>query len=70
MNGYWHARSPEFFTRSDIRVLEWLRLPGDVVFIVGGILPLVYLALRMVANRNRPGAISAREGVEPLTREG
>jgi nitric oxide reductase subunit B len=67
VRGYWHARSPEFFARSDVRALEWLRLPGDVVFIVGGIVPLLYLALRMVANRNRPGAISVHEAVEPLT---
>jgi nitric oxide reductase subunit B len=64
VRGYWHARSPEFFARGDVRALEWLRLPGDIVFIVGGIVPLVYLALRMVANRNRPGAIAAHERVE------
>ncbi len=70
VNGYWHARRPEFFARPIVRALEWLRLPGDVLFIVGGILPLVYLALRMVANRNRPGTVSAHEPVEPLTRAG
>ncbi|MEO7733194.1 MAG: hypothetical protein ABIY55_19685, partial [Kofleriaceae bacterium] len=53
--------------RGDIRLLEWLRLPGDVAFIVGGILPLLYLALRMVANRKRPGAIAANEQTEQLT---
>ena len=68
VNGYWHARRPEFFARTDVRVLEWLRLPGDIVFIVGGILPLVYLALRMVASRNRPGALPAQAPVEQLTR--
>ena len=66
VRGYWHVRSPEFFARGDVRALEWLRLPGDVVFIVGGILPLVYLAARMVANRNRPGTVPAHEAVEPL----
>ena len=66
-NGYSHARRPEFFARTDVRVLEWLRLVGDTVFIVGGIGPLVYLALRMVANRKRPGSISADEAVAPLT---
>jgi nitric oxide reductase subunit B len=25
-------------------VLEWLRMPGDVVFIVGGTLPFLYIA--------------------------
>ena len=67
VRGYWHARSPAFFARGDVRALEWLRLPGDIVFIVGGIAPLVYLALRMVANRNRPAAIPAQEAVEQLT---
>jgi nitric oxide reductase subunit B len=68
VHGYWHARRPEFFARGDVRALEWLRMPGDVVFIVGGILPLVYLALRVVANRNRPAALAAQEPVEQLTR--
>ncbi len=49
-NGYWHARQAEFFAQPALRALEWLRLPGDVLFIVGGILPIVYLALRMVAS--------------------
>lgn len=66
-HGYWHARSPEFFARSDVRALEWLRMPGDIVFILGGILPLVYLAIRMVANRNRPGALPAEAPAERLT---
>ena len=32
-NGYWHARSIEFF--NDHAMIEWLRLPGDVLFIAG-----------------------------------
>jgi nitric oxide reductase subunit B len=67
VNGYWHARSPEFFANDTVRVLEWIRLPGDIVFIVGGIVPLVYLSLRMIANRNRPGVAAAHEPVEQLT---
>lgn len=70
VRGYWHARSPELFARGDVRTLEWLRLPGDIVFIVGGIVPLVYLALRMVLNRNRPGTIPPQEAVEPFTSAG
>jgi nitric oxide reductase subunit B len=67
VHGYWHARTPEFFARGDVRALEWLRLPGDVVFIVGGILPLLYMALRMVANRSGPKGIAAHEDVARLT---
>jgi nitric oxide reductase subunit B len=66
-HGYWHARRPEFFAQPVVRILEWLRLPGDALFIVGGIVPLVYLAARMVANRNRTEAISADGTVESLT---
>jgi nitric oxide reductase subunit B len=25
-------------------LIEWMRLPGDVLFIVGGVLPVLYLA--------------------------
>ena len=67
VHGYWHARSPEFFARDEVRALEWIRLPGDIVFIVGGIAPLVYIALRMVVNRNRPGVIPPHEPIAPLT---
>lgn len=60
-SGYWHARSPEFFAQSTIRALEWARLPGDVVFVVLGVGPIVYLALRMWHHRNRPGEVGAEE---------
>ncbi len=66
-NGYWHAREPEFFQQPAARVIEWLRLPGDLLFIFGGILPVVYLALRMVANRRRPGSLPLGGETEPLT---
>ncbi|OPZ85006.1 MAG: Nitric oxide reductase subunit B [bacterium ADurb.Bin429] len=52
-HGYWHARLPEFFATPAMRVIEWLRLPGDLFFIVAGIGPIVYLAVRMWLNRKR-----------------
>ncbi len=67
-HGYWHARQPEFFMQPLVQVFEWLRLPGDVLFIVGGILPVVYLAVRMVNNRHRPGSVALEEMTEVLTR--
>jgi nitric oxide reductase subunit B len=42
-NSYFHARSLDFLTNSTNTLLEWLRFPGDVLFIVGGILPLLYI---------------------------
>ncbi len=51
-NGYWHARSPEYMDREIVRLFEWLRMPGDLVFILLGVVPLViassltYLSVR------------------------
>jgi nitric oxide reductase subunit B len=39
-NGYWHARSLAFTAAALPRLLEWLRLPGDLVFIVLGAAPI------------------------------
>ena len=53
-NGYWHARSLDYIGSDRSRLLEWMRMPGDVVFIVFGALPLViasvkaYLGVRAV----------------------
>ena len=66
-NGYWHAREPEFFLTPLVRVFEWARLPGDLLFIIGGILPVVYLALRMFMERNRYGKIEGKQEAEKLT---
>lgn len=44
-NGYWHARSLEFFEKH--AYIEWLRLPGDALFIAG-VVPLVYLTGKAV----------------------
>jgi nitric oxide reductase subunit B len=52
-NGYWHSREPAFFLGPTVRMLEWLRLPGDLLFIIGGILPVVYLAIRVFLARGR-----------------
>ncbi len=41
-NGYWHARSLEFSDQRHITNLAWLRLPADIIFIVAGILPMLY----------------------------
>jgi nitric oxide reductase subunit B len=42
--GYFDARQLKFITDPTNSWLEWLRLPGDVVFIVGGALPFLYIA--------------------------
>jgi nitric oxide reductase subunit B len=41
--GYWYARSLDFLNLPWVNILEWARLPGDALFILGGALPLVWL---------------------------
>ncbi len=41
--GYFDARSLNYLTGRTNTLIEWLRLPGDVLFIVGGVLPILYL---------------------------
>jgi nitric oxide reductase subunit B len=45
-NGYWHARSLAYTGSDTARVLEWLRLPGDLVFIFLGAVPLTIAAVK------------------------
>jgi nitric oxide reductase subunit B len=39
-HGYWHARSLAYTATPLARTLEWMRMPGDLVFIFAGALPL------------------------------
>jgi len=43
-SGYVEARSPSFLTHGAAHALEWLRLPGDLIFIIGGAIPALYMA--------------------------
>jgi len=36
-NGYWFARSPEVIHSSLVEFLVWMRVPGDIVFGLGGL---------------------------------
>lgn len=38
-NGYWHARGLEYTGEETARLIEWLRTPGDLVFIIFGVIP-------------------------------
>jgi len=39
-HGYWHARSLAYTATPLARMLEWLRMPGDLIFMFFGALPL------------------------------
>ena len=49
-HGYWHVRGPEFLSERIMRIIEWCRLPGDVVFVGLGVLPLLLAAGRTYAS--------------------
>ena len=40
------------FQSGTVHLFEWLRIVGDTLFIVGGIFPVVYLAILMFLRRN------------------
>jgi nitric oxide reductase subunit B len=50
-NGYYQARSLEFLTNDTNALIEWIRLPGDILFIAGGVLPVLYICLLGVRYR-------------------
>ncbi|MEO8123407.1 MAG: cbb3-type cytochrome c oxidase subunit I, partial [Burkholderiales bacterium] len=45
-HGYWHARSLEYTGTTTARTLEWMRMPGDLVFIFLGSVPLAIAAVK------------------------
>jgi nitric oxide reductase subunit B len=47
-DGYFEARSLGYITQPGNALLEWLRLPGDLIFIVGGVLPFIWIAWQAV----------------------
>lgn len=42
-DGYFEARSLGYITSPGNALLEWMRLPGDLVFIGGGALPFIWI---------------------------
>ena len=50
-DGYFAARQLEFITNPTNSLFEWMRLPGDVLFIGGGVLPFLYICWLGVRHR-------------------
>lgn len=44
--GYFEARQLNYITEHRNVVLEWLRMPGDLVFIIGGVLPFLWMTFQ------------------------
>jgi nitric oxide reductase subunit B len=61
--GYFDARTLKFLGQPTNALIEWLRLPGDAIFILGGTLPLLYLCWRGVRHGTRPTVTAIPEDV-------
>ncbi|MEI2715187.1 MAG: cbb3-type cytochrome c oxidase subunit I [Nocardioides sp.] len=66
--GYYEARSLGYITSSSNKLLEWGRLPGDVLFIAGGCLPFLWIAFQGLRHF-RSGTTSLELGSDPLFTE-
>lgn len=49
-NGYWHARSLDYTGQETARLIEWLRTPGDLIFIFVGVVPALIAVVRCYFN--------------------
>ncbi|GAA1137928.1 nitric-oxide reductase large subunit [Ornithinicoccus hortensis] len=61
--GYFEARTLGYISEPGNAILEWLRMPGDVVFLVTGILPFLWIAWLGV----RHGIPATTHTMEPET---
>jgi len=50
-NGYWHARELEYLMSGTFHLLEQLRIIGDTIFIVVGVIPIVTAILIIFFSR-------------------
>jgi nitric oxide reductase subunit B len=63
-NGYWHARSLAYTGSDQARLFEWLRMPGDVVFILFGAVPIAIAAARAYLERGHGQPVTAARIVQ------
>lgn len=45
-NGYWHARRLTFLMSGTFHTLEWVRILGDAVFLLFGVVPILMRCVR------------------------
>jgi nitric oxide reductase subunit B len=64
-NGDWHARTVAFGHSALMHALEWARLPGDLIFIAAGVVPLVIAAFKTFVDLQRgpDRAIAPGQGI-------
>jgi hypothetical protein len=63
--GYFDARELKSLTNDTNALIEQLRLPGDIVFIVGGAVPALYIAyLILFTEVDEPEGVASATDVE------
>ena len=67
--GYWHARSLEFLGTPWVHYVEWARFPGDILFIFGGAIPLLWICFKALRYPNRAPRPAETGVPEPLYTE-
>lgn len=55
-NGYWYARSPAVIHSELVEMLVWLRVPGDILFGVGGIFIGIFMVKLILAAIRKPNS--------------
>jgi nitric oxide reductase subunit B len=68
-NGYWHARGHEYLGTSPARMVEWARLPGDAIFILLGVAPLLWITTNAYWSISRAQVVRSRVSARPSLRE-
>jgi nitric oxide reductase subunit B len=63
-NGYWHARGLDYTARDTSRLIEWLRTPGDLVFIFVGVVPALIATVRRYLNVRGCGAAMSADSAD------
>lgn len=58
-NGYWHARGLDYLNQDVVRMIEWARMPGDVVFIAFGAVPMAVAAVLTYLEMKRAKPVAA-----------
>lgn len=60
---YYDARTLNYVGSRANAVLEWLRMPGDIVFILGGALPILYICASGIRYMRRGRITEVPEGI-------
>jgi nitric oxide reductase subunit B len=64
-HGYWYARSPEFMQQPIMKVLRWLRMPGDTLFAAGAI-AFVFFIFRISLKGDAHSSTTAVPAAAPI----